>query len=88
LLLALLQPWFVSPLQERSTSNESTGEADPTVLHILAAAFAQRGQFPEAIETAERGLQLATAQNKESLAKALRTEIGFYQVGLPYRIGR
>ena len=69
-------------------ANELTGEADPTVLHILAAAFAQRGQFPEAIETAERGLQLATAQNKESLAKALRTEIGFYQVGLPYRIGR
>jgi tetratricopeptide (TPR) repeat protein len=69
-------------------ANELTGGADPTVLHILAAAFAQRGQFPEAIETAERGLQLATAQSKESLAQALRTEIGFYQAGLPYRVGQ
>jgi tetratricopeptide (TPR) repeat protein len=69
-------------------ANELTGETDPTVLHILAAAFAQRGQFPEAIETAERGLQLATAQSKRSLAEALRTEIGFYQMGLPYRSGK
>jgi tetratricopeptide (TPR) repeat protein len=69
-------------------ANELTGSTDPTVLHILAAAFAQRGQFPEAIETAERGLQLAIAQSKRSLAEALRREIGFYQMGLPYRVGR
>jgi protein O-mannosyl-transferase len=69
-------------------ANELTGSTDPTVLHILAAAFAQRGQFPEAIEAAERGLQLAIAQSKGSLAEALRTEIGFYQMGLPYRSGK
>jgi protein O-mannosyl-transferase len=69
-------------------ANELTGKTDPTVLHILAAAFAQRGQFPEAIETAEHGLQLATAQSKGSLVEALRTEISFYQMGLPYRVGR
>jgi protein O-mannosyl-transferase len=69
-------------------TNELTGRADPTVLHILAAAFAQRGQFPEAIETAERGLQLATAQSNAPLADALRTEIGLYQMGLPYRSGK
>jgi hypothetical protein len=66
-------------------ANELTGRTDPAVLHILAAAFAQRGQYPEAIETAERGLQLATDQSKGPLAEALRTEIGFYQMGLPYR---
>jgi len=27
-------------------ANELTGGADPTVLHILAAAFAQSGQSP------------------------------------------
>jgi len=68
-------------------ANELTGKTDPTVLRILAAAFAQRGQFPEAIETAEQALQLATAQNKESLAEALRKEVGFYEMGLPYWSG-
>jgi len=66
-------------------ANELTGGADPTVLHILAAAFAQSGQFSEAVETAERSLQLATAQSKTSLVEALRTEIGLYQKGVPYR---
>jgi tetratricopeptide (TPR) repeat protein len=66
-------------------ANELTGRTDPAVLHILAAAFAQRGEYPEAIETAERGLQLATEQSKRPLTEALRTEIGFYQMGLPYR---
>jgi protein O-mannosyl-transferase len=66
-------------------ANELTGRTDPAVLRILAAAFAQRGEYAEAIETAERGWQLATDQNKGSLAEALRTEIGFYQIGLPYR---
>jgi tetratricopeptide (TPR) repeat protein len=66
-------------------TNELTGNANPMVLRILAAAFAQSGQFSEAIETAERSLQLATAQNKTSLVEALRTEIGLYQKGFPYR---
>ena len=69
-------------------ANELTGRANPAVLHILAAALAQSGQFSEAVETAERSLQLATAQNKTSLVEALRTEIGLYQKGFPYRNGK
>src|SRR4029077_6174703 len=62
-------------------ANQLTGGANPTVLHILAAAYAQIGQFPEAVETAQRSLQLATAENDLPLADELRTEIGFYQKG-------
>jgi tetratricopeptide (TPR) repeat protein len=69
-------------------ANQLTGGANPTVLHILAAAYAQIGQFPEAVETAQRSLQLATAGNDLPLAEELRTEIGFYQKGFPYRIGK
>jgi tetratricopeptide (TPR) repeat protein len=69
-------------------ANEMTGAANPTVLHILAAAFAQTGQFSEAVETAERSLQLATDQNNTALANALRTEIDLYQKGFPYRSGQ
>jgi Flp pilus assembly protein TadD len=66
-------------------ANQLTGGANPTVLHVLAAAFAQAGQFSDAVDTAEQSLQLATAQNNTILAEALRTEIAFYQQGLPYR---
>jgi tetratricopeptide (TPR) repeat protein len=69
-------------------ANQSTGGTNPTVLRILAAAFAQSGHFSEAVETAERSLQLATAQNKIALAEALRTEITLYQQGVPYRNSR
>jgi protein O-mannosyl-transferase len=66
-------------------ANQLTGSVNPTVLQILAAAYAQTGQFTEALETAERSLQLATDQNKTALAEALRIEIGLYQKGSPYR---
>ena len=68
-------------------ANQLTGAANPTVLQILAAAYAQTGHFPKAVETAERSLQLATAQNNPALAEALRIEIDRYQRGFPYRNG-
>jgi hypothetical protein len=49
---------------------------------------AQTGQFTEAVETAQRSLKLATAQNNTVLADALRTEIGFYEEGFPYWNGK
>jgi protein O-mannosyl-transferase len=66
-------------------ANQLTGGTSPTVLHILAAAYAQTGRFSAAIETAERSLQLAIAQNNSALVEALRTEISLYEKGLPYR---
>jgi tetratricopeptide (TPR) repeat protein len=54
------------------------------VLHTLAAAYAQNRQFPEAVATAERALQLATAQNNAELATALHQEIGLYESGSAY----
>jgi protein O-mannosyl-transferase len=66
-------------------ANQLMGGSNPTILRILAAAFAQTGRFSEAVETAERSLQLATAQNDAALVEALRAEIGLYQNGIPYR---
>jgi Flp pilus assembly protein TadD len=68
-------------------ANQLTGGANPMVLHVLAAAYAQSGRFAEALETAQRSLQLATAQNNAVLAGSLRMEIARYQTGCPYRIG-
>jgi tetratricopeptide (TPR) repeat protein len=69
-------------------ANQLTGGANPTVLHMLAAAYAQTGKFSEAVETAQRSLQLATDQNNTALAEALRTEIGLYEKGFPYPNGK
>jgi Flp pilus assembly protein TadD len=69
-------------------ANEASGGANPLVLRILAAAYAQNGQFSEAIETAERALQLAAAQNNSVLADSLRAELDLYRNGLPYQYGK
>jgi tetratricopeptide (TPR) repeat protein len=69
-------------------ANELSGGANPMVLHILAAAYAQYGQFSEAVETAEQALHLASAQNNYVLIDSLRTEIELYQSGQPYRYSR
>jgi tetratricopeptide (TPR) repeat protein len=68
--------------------NQMTGGANPIVLQILAAAYAQTGQYSEAMQTAERSLQLANAANNPALAAALRTEIDLYRKGFPYRNGK
>jgi hypothetical protein len=51
----------------------------------LAAAYAEAGRFPEAVETAKRALALAAAQNKTAEADRLRRQITLYQAGFPYR---
>ena len=62
----------------------SKGE-DPVALSTLAAAYAVNAQFPEAVATARRALQLAAAQNNAALTNALTVQLGFYQARLPFR---
>jgi tetratricopeptide (TPR) repeat protein len=57
----------------------------PIVLRTLAAAYAEAGDFSKAIETGQRALDLATAQNNTSLRSTLRHEIELYQAHTPYR---
>jgi tetratricopeptide (TPR) repeat protein len=58
---------------------------NPTFTATLAAAYAEARRFPEAIETAKQALQLATAQNRPTLANRLQAQIALYQTGSPYR---
>jgi Tfp pilus assembly protein PilF len=57
----------------------------PIVLRILAAAYAESGDFSKAIDTAQHAADLATAQNNTSLLATLRHEIELYQARTPYR---
>ena len=62
-----------------------SGGGHPGVVATLAAAYAEAGRFPEAIETAKSALELAAAQNRTAQADRLRRQITLYQAGLAYR---
>jgi tetratricopeptide (TPR) repeat protein len=69
-------------LAERA--NTLAGGKNPVILATLAAAYAEAGKFPEAIETAQRALQLAEAQSNPALAGALQSQLNLYQAGIPF----
>jgi len=54
-------------------------------LGTLDGAYAETGQFREAIETAKRTERAATAAGQEELAKAARKRLELYEAGKPYR---
>jgi tetratricopeptide (TPR) repeat protein len=65
-------------------ANARSGGNNPLILHTLAAAYAEAGQFSEALETAQRALQLAWAQANAKLAGQLQIEMKLYQAGKPF----
>jgi tetratricopeptide (TPR) repeat protein len=71
-------------LAERADSASSRSDTHPTVLRILAAGYAEVGQFAEAKETAQRALEAANIQGNTTLADALQGELALYDLGLPY----
>jgi cytochrome c-type biogenesis protein CcmH/NrfG len=71
-------------LAERADSVSSRSETHPTVLRILAAAYAEAGEFAEAKETAQNALQAANMQGNTALADALQSDLALYDLGLPF----
>ena len=65
-------------------ANQLTGDGNPVVLHTLAAAYAEAGRFPVAVETAQRALPLAETQSNTALADAIRSQLKLYQAGVPF----
>jgi tetratricopeptide (TPR) repeat protein len=71
-------------LAERAESASSRSDSHPTVLRILAAAYAEAGRFAEAKETARQALEAANVQGNTVLADALQGELALYDLGLPF----
>ena len=61
------------------------GGREPAVLGTLAAAYAEVGRFPEAVQTARKALELATQQNKQALARSIQAKLPLYEAGTPFR---
>ncbi|MGH8023691.1 MAG: tetratricopeptide repeat protein, partial [Limisphaerales bacterium] len=68
-------------LAERA--NHLTGGSNPMVLRVLAAAFAENGQYTDASAAAQRALKLARANS--GLASSLQSQLKSYQSHQPYR---
>jgi len=62
----------------------ATNGHDPLVLHTLAAAYAENGEFTKALAAANDALEIADAKGITSLAESLRSKIALYQSGSPY----
>jgi tetratricopeptide (TPR) repeat protein len=74
----------VRAVQLASQASQSAGGDNPAIFRTLAAAYAQAGQYPSAVEAAQKALDLAQTASDTALAEALRREIKLYQAGQPY----
>src|SRR4029077_1509858 len=61
------------------------GGANALVLRTLAAAYAENGEFANAIRTARSAMQLARMHGEDSLMTDLDQQIALYHLGMPYR---
>jgi Flp pilus assembly protein TadD len=63
---------------------QHTQSKEPMAMGTLAAAYAEAGRFTEAIATAEKAANLATASGKQQFALANRQLLQLYRAGKPY----
>jgi tetratricopeptide (TPR) repeat protein len=61
------------------------GGTNTVVLRTLAAAYAEKGEFANAIKTARSAMELARMHGEDSLTADLDQQIALYQLGMPYR---
>jgi tetratricopeptide (TPR) repeat protein len=62
----------------------SQSKPDPNVIAILAAAYAEAGDFSQAVVFARQARELALAQHQDSLAEQLRDRIKLYESHQPF----
>jgi tetratricopeptide (TPR) repeat protein len=65
-------------------ANQIAGAQNPTILRILAAAYAETGRFADARESAQKALDLARAAGQINLVNQINGELKLYAVGLPF----
>ena len=66
-------------------AGELADRNNPFILRTLAAAYAETGNYREAITTARRALEVAARQKNDPLAGKLQIEIKLYEAASPVR---
>jgi tetratricopeptide (TPR) repeat protein len=64
--------------------SRSVGWREPECLDTLAAAYAEAGQFDEAVSTEEKAIALALKQNNPQVAQDGRDRLALYRAGQPF----
>ena len=64
---------------------ELTEYKKPDLLDTLSVAYAAAGRFDEAIETAEKAIELANSSEQNDLAEEITKHLELYKAGKPYR---
>ena len=72
-------------LQLARQACESTDFKQPSYLDTLAAAYAAAGQFPQAVETAQKAIKLSWAAGQNDLSQRIQKRLQMYQRSQPYR---
>jgi tetratricopeptide (TPR) repeat protein len=72
-------------VQLAERANDLTHEQSPLVLGTLAAAYAEADRFPDAVRTAEKALDLASAKGPNTLVEPIQAQLESYQAGEPTR---
>jgi tetratricopeptide (TPR) repeat protein len=62
-----------------------TGRRNPELLDTLAAAYAETGRFPEAVNAAQEAISLARTAGDEAAVHQAENLLGFFQSGHPFR---
>lgn len=70
-------------LAERA--HQLSGDKNPAILRTLAAAYAESGRFAEAMDIAQRGLELAKTEGNYALADIFAGDIAVYRTNAPVR---
>jgi tetratricopeptide (TPR) repeat protein len=63
-------------------ANELAGGRNPVILGTLAAGLAETGQFGDAVQSAQKAIELARAAGRQDLAAKLNGELKRYEAGL------
>jgi len=64
---------------------ELTDYKTPHVLNTLATAYAAAGNFPEAVRTAEKTLDLVQSSGQRELIAKAQESLDLFRAGIPYR---
>ena len=67
---------------------ELSGGRDAEVLDTLAAAYAEAGQFPDAVRTATTAHDLAAAAGRTDLAADIQRRLDLFRAGKAYHEGK
>lgn len=72
-------------IQYANRANQLTGDNDPSVIATVAAAHAENGDFPKAIELAVRATEIAQKSGQDAIVKLIAAQMDEYKQGKPIR---